>query len=328
MAEKKKLQDYYSDFGSSQEEQTENYYQMAQDQRYKDLLSQEIQLENAKRNAMRYTQAQANNQGFAGTGYGSSMGMSAQNAYLNALGSARNDYNQDVMALNQQKRTDMNNIYADRVSGLMNNVASTDNMDDLNEYMSANGIEIDGDGNPIKPSWMRDEDWSAFLLNYRQTTRGLSQSAEASSTASTPERFRALSYTGHNGKTESLGYFFDYETQRMQSLLSDGSIAAGEYVMLNNGSGDRVFVKYDGNGGLSVVEFDDIPDDATVHRIDHKPGKKTNYQVSSKKKLIPLVSKQRQIMDEFKQKKGRGPRATEIYNGMVFDGASGYWKKL
>ena len=86
---------YYNQELENQAQAVTDYYNLAKEQRYTDLLNKEIEMENSKQNALKYTQNQLANQGFASQGYGSSVQAGVYNNYANNIAKAQSDYNFD-----------------------------------------------------------------------------------------------------------------------------------------------------------------------------------------------------------------------------------------
>ena len=80
-----------------------DYHKMARDQEYKALLDKEIQLSNAKSNALKLTGNQMAAQGMAGTGYGSTVQSGIYGQYMNALGQAQNASQQNIANIDMQE---------------------------------------------------------------------------------------------------------------------------------------------------------------------------------------------------------------------------------
>ena len=90
----------------------DDVYKLARDQEYDLLFDKEVALENAKANALKYTQNQINAQGFGGTGYGSTLQSGIYNTYLNKANEAQVDYANNIRDINlqeQQAQTDQAN---------------------------------------------------------------------------------------------------------------------------------------------------------------------------------------------------------------------------
>lgn len=71
---------------------SQDYYDMLQNENYKNLLDSEIQLNNARERSLRQTNANLAGYGLASAGYGQTARSGIENQYLSALGSANDAY--------------------------------------------------------------------------------------------------------------------------------------------------------------------------------------------------------------------------------------------
>ena len=112
----------------------DDYYKLARDQEYGLMFDKAAALENAKANAIKYTQNQINAQGFGGTGYGSSLQSGIYNTYLNKANEAKNDYAENIRNINLQEQQAMQDQANDRfqsVTTMLQGADTTENMNQL-----------------------------------------------------------------------------------------------------------------------------------------------------------------------------------------------------
>ena len=165
---------------------TEDYYKLARNQEYTALLDREVQLENAKANAMKYTQNQINAQGFGGTGYGSSMQGGIYNAYLNRLGEAQNQTASNVQNLNMQEHQEQLANDNDRFQSITTMLTQADSVDSMNSLLTDYGYgSVDANGEfqwGQKPAGMSDDDWYQMRYYYGLQKNALDQMTGSANT--------------------------------------------------------------------------------------------------------------------------------------------------
>ena len=167
MAEKKKnnYNDYQQAIGNTEEmQQTQEYYDMQRDENYVGLLDKEIELENSKQNALKYTQNQLANQGFATQGYGSSVQAGIYNQYANAMQQAKSDYDFAQRTLNLEERNELLGQQQQNIANLDKLIEGAGSQEDLEKIYESYGLgTFDENGNFImgeKPEGMSQFDWT------------------------------------------------------------------------------------------------------------------------------------------------------------------------
>jgi len=85
---------------------SKDYYENLKQENYRALLSKEIQLANAKQNAMKATQNQLAGMGMAGSGYGAIQSTGIANNYLNAMAGAKEEYQTNQNKIMEAERTE------------------------------------------------------------------------------------------------------------------------------------------------------------------------------------------------------------------------------
>lgn len=132
---------------------SEDYYKSLKEEKYRVLLDSEIQLANAKQNAMKATNNNMAALGMGGSGYGVIASSGIGNDYLNAMRGVRSDYDSSISNINQQQRTEQiaqENTDVNNISSAFDNATSES---DLNKVLSGYGIELDENGNFTGEYW-------------------------------------------------------------------------------------------------------------------------------------------------------------------------------
>lgn len=161
--------------GGEQQAGDGNAYELARNQEYTALLDKEVQLENAKQNAIKYTNDQMARNGMAGTGYGSTAQSAIYGQYMNALGSAQNTSQQNISNINLQEAQNNQETGNDRfkaITTMLTSASSQEQMDNLLKdygYMKDDGSWLDK-----KPDSMTDDDWYQMRYYYNLQKDALS----------------------------------------------------------------------------------------------------------------------------------------------------------
>lgn len=233
-----------------------DYYQMARDQEYSALLDREIELETAKQNALKYTNNQMAAQGYATQGYGSSNMTGIYNQYMNAMSGAKRDYQTNLNNINYQEYQDRlaenNNRFGMIVSMISDGYGNIDLINQmLSDYQLGN---IDENGNFVfgeKPENMSDDDWNRIKYAYNIQLRGEQSTQSAYYKDEDSFRSTATFDTG-NGKSSLISEKFKHETNKLMENINNGVYKEGTVIMMQNGSGQKVYVKVE-NGGFRIV---------------------------------------------------------------------------
>lgn len=237
---------------------TEDYYQMAKDQEYGLLLDKEIALENAKNNAVKYTNNQLASQGLAGTGYGSSINAGIQGDYINALNTTKADYGnamrdtalKEKEAQEKQQATDMGNW------GSI--ISTATDMNSLNDFMvnsGFGGIDQNGDFTfGTKPENMSDNDWNTIRYLYSTQKTHLDYSGTGFSDYAS---FEGKTAEGEDAKTSKWGVSNELRVIFSEDVMSKAQ--NGDAVKLVNGQNgkgmDYMYLIYrDGKWYVATVD--------------------------------------------------------------------------
>lgn len=150
---------------------TDDYYKMARDQEYGLLFDKEVALENAKANALKYTQNSINAQGFGGTGYGSSMQSGIWNSYINKVNEANTQTASNIRDINLQEQQANQDQANDRFQSITTMLTQADTQENMDKLLTDYGYgTMDKDGNFVwgeKPAGMSDDDWYQMQYYYR-----------------------------------------------------------------------------------------------------------------------------------------------------------------
>lgn len=157
---------------------TDDYYQLARDQEYSTLFDKEVALENAKSNALKYTNNQINAMGFGGTGYGSSMQSGIYNTYLNRVGDARSEYNTNIKEIAQQEKEAMEVESAQRTGNVTGMLQSSTSQEQMDELLADYGYGTYENGQFVwgeKPDNMSDDEWKQMRYYYRAMSQAFEE---------------------------------------------------------------------------------------------------------------------------------------------------------
>lgn len=268
--------------GSASGGNTEDYYKLARDQEYNLLLNKEVALENAKSNAMKYTQNQINAQGFGGTGYGSSMQSGIYNNYMNKANEAYANYGEGIRNINIQENEAKLAEANDRFQSVTTMLQGADSVESMNKLLTDYGYgSMDENGNfswnATKPEGMSDDDWYQMRYYYGMQKNALDQGGYVINSAENLANYMAT----QSGKTNSAGapvQEFEAETQTLWSYATAGQISNGGVVAVTNGQGQTVYLKWTNNGFVPANQSDykNANHQYTLNRVD--TGKKDkNY---------------------------------------------------
>lgn len=263
----------------------DDYYKLARDQEYGLMFDKEVALENAKANAMKYTQNQINAQGFGGTGYGSSLQSGIYNTYLNKANEAKNDYAENIRNINLQEQQAMQDQANDRFQSVTTMLQGADTTENMNQLLTDYGYgSVDKDGNFVwnaeKPEGMSDDDWYQMQYYYRMKANDFAQQSEGQGALGSYEALSNYLAT-LSGTTDTSGaptQTFGAEAQTLWAYGSSGQITNGGVVAVTNGQGQTVYLKWTQYGFVKSDqnEYNGADHQYTLKRVDNgKP--KDNY---------------------------------------------------
>ena len=242
--------------GSNAGGNTEEYYKLARDQEYSLLLNKEVALENAKSNALKYTQNQINAQGFGGTGYGSSMQSGIYNNYMNKANEAYSDFGKNIQNINmQQQEANIANAN-DRFQSVTTMLQGADGVESMNKLLTDYGYgSMDENGNftwnKTKPEGMSDDDWYQMQYYYGMQKNAFDQENANANGNHAVFDFNAGSFMytdadGKNYRSVEAGKDFEQELNATRMGIATGSIPNGSYIHLQTKQGKHLYLKYEG----------------------------------------------------------------------------------
>ena len=135
----------------AQENNNNSIYDDMKQESYRAMLNSEIQASVAKQNALKYTQNQLNQTGYANQGVAQSTNLGIENNYRNALVNAQNQYRQDLMGIKEKEQASWAENGQDLAEFLGNYVDENGNITDMENYkkaLTSYGVTFDGAGTP------------------------------------------------------------------------------------------------------------------------------------------------------------------------------------
>lgn len=258
--------DKYKQYASNDETNnnsstTNAYYEMAKNQEYASLLDKEIELENAKSNALKLTNNQIASQGIATQGYGSSQMSGITGRYLNAYESANREYQSNISSLNQQQHQEQITNDKDRFESITTMMSQANDMDQMNSLLTDYGYgKLDEEGNfnfGEKPEGMNDDDWYQMKYYYNLQKSAIEQNNKVDEYAATYRdlgSWQTATYLTNDGKTKTIEKEFKYESQALWAKIAAGNYTYGTSIMLKNGDGDIIYVQWTQNGLRMIDE--------------------------------------------------------------------------
>ena len=259
------LYEYYDENLENQAQSVQDYYNMAREQRYTDLLNQEIEMENSKQNALKYTQNQLANQGFDSQGYGSSVQAGIYNNYANNIAQAQSDYSFDISGKNYEEQQQLNNIRLqdsalkqenqnaqyDQILSLISGASSKENMD---KYLNTFGYE---NIMTNKPEGMSDYQWNMMKLAYEEKNNQIEMA-----NSYTGDELKEQNYITPGGKEKKVGNDFNKLTSTLINNANNNEYNNGDVISLIQ-NGKYLYLKYN-NGRFSIIskkEYNDSNDE-------------------------------------------------------------------
>ena len=232
--------------------QQSNYYDLARKQEFTTLLDKEIQLENAKANALKYTNNQLANAGLNTQGYGSSANTGIYNQYLNALTSAKNTYDTNVNNINLQEQEAGN----DRFESITTMLTQASTLEQMNNLLQDYGYgTVDSEGNfnfNEKPEGISDDDWYQikYYYNLQKNNIGAIDNVTTGAAWDGTDNFYYYDSKGSfTGSTDT----FSEQANTLKARINSGIMRPGTYIVLVNPSGNRAYLYYGKDGSIKYV---------------------------------------------------------------------------
>lgn len=275
-----KEEDYINSY-KNEEDRINSEYQLAKDRNYIQLRDKQIQLQNAKQNALRSSNLLQSNMGFNTQGYGSSLHTGIYNNYLNAFNQANIDAENRNAELEQQQRQELTNARTNQVNTVLDNMENARSADSYNEYLKNLGYgQYDENGDfalsENAPSNMSKQQWEDFKLAYDNMFGESQEDKLAYDSASLPN----ASYIKANGTTGTLGADFKYETENLLTRAGQGEYKVGDTFKLKNTKGDSIYLKF-GKNGFSMINEEEFKESGNkAHYINWNLGDSDKYMSS------------------------------------------------
>lgn len=262
MEDKDKYSEYEDAFNESNNE-TNQYYDMVKEQKFDQLLDKEVQLENAKAQALKNSQNTLNAQGFGSQGYGSSLTSGIYGRYMNAFNENERDYQAGVDALeserNQALKDNKEEAYQQVVS-LMS--SGSNNMERVNEYLASIGLgNYNAETNEFtwneKPKSMSNADWTQlkYLYNLQNDTyQTANEPSPNYAIYNSIDSLNNATYLDSTGNVQTLSGHYDAEIKRLWHEASNGNYNAGDTIKVTNGENQTIYLEWTNSGFRMVNE--------------------------------------------------------------------------
>lgn len=271
-----KYSDYEKAFDESNEE-TNAYYDMVKEQKFDKLLDKEVQLENAKSQALKQTRNTINAAGFGSQGYGSSLNSGIYGRYMNAFNENERDYQNDVDELELARKQELNDNKEEAYQQVVTLMSSgSTNMGRVNEYLKSVGLgDFDEDGNFVwgdKPESMSQADWTQLQYLYNLQNDTAAEMAEDQEPGyavySSLDQLGAATYIKSDGNAATLAGNFNEECKVIWHHASNGDYGEGDTIKITNGQKETIYMQWTKNGFrmVSSKEYDNAPHQYTLVR--------------------------------------------------------------
>ena len=228
------------------------YYDLANQHEYSQLADKEIQLENAKSLAMKYTNNSLANRGLSQTGYGASVNANINNSWLNAYQNAVSNTESNVSTNEQNRAKEVMEVNEDRLKTAMTDIASATSDELLTSALSETGITIgknaDGSTYLIKPDDMDDTTFKQISYQYKAVKDSLASQSNVGTSYGTRDDFLNGTFTNDKGYVKNLKDTFSDESEVLFANMANGVYKNGTVVRMDNGLGDTIYVLVSSNG--------------------------------------------------------------------------------
>lgn len=219
---------------------TPSYYDQLKNESYRALLKGEVQAYAAKEQAKKYTQAGLMANGYGTQGISESAALGIGNTYSRALKESQNEYDQSILAINNQEKEAAGSEF-ESLATLMSN-ASTPSQ--LQSVLDSYGIKVD---NGVLSGDYYDslDDASKRQLNslYALYNDELVNNDSLNPTFFDEDDLRYATFTRNDGSTKTLGAYYDEEIKDIIRYGDDGTFVVGGVVRVRNGEGETIYIK-------------------------------------------------------------------------------------
>lgn len=258
-------------YDEKKEYTSQDQFDNMRQQSYRELMNSEIQASVAKQNALKYTQNQLAQSGYANQGVAQSTNLGITNNYRNAMANAQSNY---TNAMNNIAQQEYNQQVADsterynNLTSLLDSAYDEYNNIDIDAYrriMGYEGATFDENGNADVSNMNLTQNQKDALLNlYRENvietnnivTKGLGETLvlAGKNNAGTLQSLRdQIKITRGNNKEVKKGSGgFKSELDTLENKIDNGSIKNGSMIRLDRvnsndvGSQRQVYLMYKG----------------------------------------------------------------------------------
>lgn len=292
MANKKEYDDAFDEVESSspKAQQINEYYDLAKKQNYTKLLDSEIQLENSKSAALKYTQNQLNAQGFGTQGYGSSVQSGVYGQYANAFSELEQNAANENADLDKARISELSAVEQqeneENFQSTIQLINDSNDMGRLDQLLAGYGYgTIDESGNFVwgeKPEGMSQRDWAEIQYRYNLQADSIAEQNQNNYyTYYDIDDLNYAQYQSKSGAVNNVGDHFKEEVKDAFSYADQGKFSEGAVIRVRNGEGDTIYLQWTGDGFSMVSrgEYEKAESKWTCSR-DGKAKKNIWNQVS------------------------------------------------
>lgn len=206
---------------------------------YKDMLSSKIQASNAKEAAQKYSANVLNANGLGSQGIAESARTGIVNNYGKAIAAADETHNQNLLNIETQRQEDLANSKEADWQATMTMMQQAQSQADL-DYIKENYYE----GMDDKQKKIFDYYYASYSGSFGATQYN------------TLDALSKATYENNDGNISTLGENFNLESQVLWHHSSKGDFKSGDVISLANDRGEKVYMKWIGNGFVTVDESD------------------------------------------------------------------------
>ena len=248
---------------------TPSYYDQLKNESYRALLKGEVQAYAAKEQAKKYTQAGLMANGYGTQGISESAALGIGNTYSRALKESQNEYDQSILAINNQEKEAAGSEF-ESLATLMSNASSPKQ---LQSVLDSYGIKVD---NGVLSGDYYDslDDASKRQLNslYALYNDELTNSEGLNPTFFDEDDLRYATYTKNDGSTGTLNSNYNEEVKDIIKYTNNGELVVGGVVRIRNSQGETIYLKRTEKGYQFVNRqtFENANDRYTLTRANKK----------------------------------------------------------
>lgn len=277
-------------YDEKKEYNPENVYDNMRQQSYRELMNSEIQASVAKQNALKYTQNQLAQSGYANQGVAQSTNLGITNNYRNAMANAQSKYTTDMNNIAQQEYAQQvadNTVRYNNLRDLLDTAYDKNNNVDLDAYrriMEYGGATFDKEGNAdVSKMKLNDLDKESLLDQYRETIEAYNKGK-----TSNPN---PASYTNEETNTTT-NFKKGYGTNKNFDITIGDTTYEAEIGNQPQGYGERVGVS---NDNLNKMYADKNVGDIWVYNNPSFSGGYISFMTkddSNNVRMVEAVGKQ------------------------------------